>query len=113
MHRAAGREQDMASYSANGTEKGEYEFILDSGASGHLVKDSSIFLNKKELSRSIVLWNGKRATTKLCSNMKFTGRLTCGRDSHSGSTVLKNILFVAELEGNLMSCSSLGKDDIV
>ena len=88
-HSAAGLEQDMASYPENGTEKGDSEFILDTGASDHMVKDSTLLLNEKEVSRSIALGNGERVTAKLCGDIEFTGKITCGRDSYSSRTVLK------------------------
>lgn len=84
-------------------------FIMDSGASDHMVHDSSLLLNpRKAATRRIVLGDGRTINATLQGDVHVNTALG-GRANGAirRYVVLKDALYVPGLDVNLISCSRL------
>ena len=87
------------------------EFVIDSGASDHMVWDESMLAFKEKIHpRTIVLGNGSTLVAKRKGDVLVAGTLRPGRKSAANELMLRNVLYVPELKTNLISCSALCSD---
>lgn len=83
-------------------------FVVDSGASSHMVNCADLFSNCKiAATMTVSIGDGR----KLLSNAVGTVVISvCAGPSVRNILCLKNVLLVQELDSNLLSCSELAKD---
>ena len=80
-------------------------FILDSGASDHMISDVNALFNVHDIPpREIYLGNGSVVLSNSSGNLEL---LPTGKTETTGSVVLRDVLVVPSLKTNLISCSQL------
>ncbi|KAK2579077.1 hypothetical protein KPH14_010926 [Odynerus spinipes] len=94
-------------FSAACKRMGSKEWYVDSGATSHMTSDRNFFLDFiPRSSENIRTANGE--SIKVCGS--GIGRLICVTDNYKELVIpIKNVLYVPELDGNLLSVSKLNE----
>ena len=88
------------------------EFVIDSGASDHMVRNAEWLDNRKDIGpRPILLGNGKTVLTKESGTLVFNTVIRDNGESHVYKLCREGVLVVPALHTNLLSCPTLCRDN--
>ena len=92
------------------TDMHDDRLLLDSGASGHMVRSLNWFVKTKNIEpKSIVLGNGETVVARKLGDIRVQVVLSDGQVEHIVKRwiEIKDVLYVPDLTTNLISCSQL------
>lgn len=89
----------------------DWPFNLDSGTSDHMVTCLEWLSNVRNIApQSIIVGNGTRVYAEYSGTLSLKTSVEYQGDVFYKTVVLKQVLFVPELQSNLLSCSTLCRD---
>lgn len=96
-----------------GTFKGTgVEFVIDSGASDHMVRKAEWLKRRKNIRpRPILLGNGKTVLAKESGTLVLNATISDKEEVYIYKLCLQEVLLVPELHTNLLSCPALYRED--
>ncbi|UYV69963.1 hypothetical protein LAZ67_7001335 [Cordylochernes scorpioides] len=88
---------------AKNQEKSEQEWIIDSGATSHMTSCFELLKNSENKERKIILADDTQIESKAIGNVKI-------KTKEENLLILKDVLFVPQIKGNLLSVGKLVQD---
>ncbi|UYV84548.1 hypothetical protein LAZ67_X002590, partial [Cordylochernes scorpioides] len=88
---------------AKNQEKSEQEWIIDSGATSHMTSCFEILKDSENKEKKIILADDTQIESKAIGNVKI-------KTKEENLVILKDVLFVPQIKGNLLSVGKLVQD---
>lgn len=89
---------------ARETEDNSMTWIIDSGASRHMTPDESFFTSKRSVRTSVTIASSEKLYAQCIGNVAF--------DMEGQTIRMKDILYVPDLDANLLSISALNRNGL-
>ena len=88
------------------------EFVIDSGASDHMVRRAEWLTKRKNIRpRAILLGNGKTVMARESGTLALSATIRYKEEVYTYELFLDDVLLVPELHTNLLSCPALCRED--